>query len=123
MSESKKLPRILVVEDEYLLADDLRRDLSDQGIDVVGPAGSVKDAMALIAGETVDAAVLDITLGREKVFPVAEALTARSIPFVFATGYDEFDLPLAWQGIARFEKPVNALALATNLRTKLELQS
>lgn len=116
MNEVQQSLRILVVEDEYLLAEDLRMGLTEQNMVVVGPAGSVKDALALIAAETIDAAVLDISLNGENVIPVVEALSARSVLFVFATGYDAFDLPLAWRDVPRFEKPVDTAVLAKALR-------
>jgi len=100
--------RILIVEDEYLIAMDLKRALEQQGIDVVGPVPSVADALRLLSGgEAVDGAVLDIHLGGEKVFPLCEALRSRDVLFVFATGYNAEDVPDAYRDIIRFEKPVN----------------
>jgi CheY-like chemotaxis protein len=86
--------RILIVEDEYIIAADLAQLLEGLGVTVIGPVGSVADALALLAGEpAIDAAVLDVTLGTEKIFPVADALRARGVPFVFATGYDAWIIP------------------------------
>lgn len=114
MSEALLINRhILLVEDEYLIAWALQDDLKNCGAHVVGPAGSVDDALELLLQERIDGAILDVSLGHEKVYPVASALTARNIPFVFATGYS--DLPSAWQHIPRFEKPVNAAATASAL--------
>ena len=77
--------RILVVEDEYLLADDLNNALADAGAHVLGPAASVEDATALIGNEaTIDAAILDVNLRGDMVFPLADALRERGIPFAFA---------------------------------------
>ncbi|MCQ4190789.1 response regulator [Methylocystis suflitae] len=78
--------RILIVEDEYIIAADLAQLLEGLGAKV-GPAGSVADALALIARQpAIDVALLDVTLGSEKIFPVADVLQARGVAFVFATG-------------------------------------
>ena len=105
--------KILVVEDEYLIAADLAATLEDVGVAVVGPAGSVAQALELVedAGGELDAAVLDVNLGGERVYPVADALAARGVPFVFATGYDHILVPTNHAGVARCEKPVNKAAL------------
>jgi hypothetical protein len=80
---------------------------------VVGPAGSVPDAISLIeAGEEpLDGAVLDIHLGEERVYPVADALIDRGIPFVFLTGYDALVIPETYAGAPRCEKPVDTALL------------
>ena len=107
---------MLVVEDDYLVARDLCDELADQGAEVVGPAGSVEEALALVAGEPrIDAAVLDINLRNEKVYPVAEALRARGIPFVFTTGYDAWLVPEAFASVRRLEKPVDMRALIESI--------
>lgn len=98
--------RVLVVEDEYMLAEDLRCELEGAGAAVLGPVPSVADALALLArGPPPDAAILDVNLGGEMVFPVAEALRERGVPFVFATGYDAWSLPPAYAQVPRCEKP------------------
>ena len=98
--------RILVVEDEYLLAQDLARELEDLGAEVLGPVPSVEEALALLDAEAPpDAAILDVNLGGEMVFPVAEALRERGVPFLFATGYDLWSLPQAYADVPCFEKP------------------
>ncbi|HVG48881.1 MAG TPA: response regulator [Rubellimicrobium sp.] len=98
--------RVLVVEDEYLLAEDLRRGLEDAGAEVLGPVPSVADALALLATEAPpDAAILDVNLGGEMVFPVADVLRERGVPFMFATGYDQWSLPQAYTDVPRCEKP------------------
>ncbi len=97
--------RVLVVEDEFFLADDMAEALRALGAEVVGPAPTRDLAMSLLAGERVDAAVLDINLRGETIFPVADALRARGVPFVFATGYDEAATPPAYRNVPRWEKP------------------
>lgn len=106
---------ILLVEDEYFIAYAMQCELEDVGALVVGPAACVGDALLLLDSEPVDGAVLDVSLDNEKVFSVAEALTARGIPFIFATGYNASDLPPAWRHVTRCEKPVDAAAVARAL--------
>lgn len=79
--------RILVVEDEPLVAMLLEDMLLELGAYVVGPVGQVRDALALLNGEPVDAAVLDVNLGQERSDAIAVKLEAIGTPFVFATGY------------------------------------
>jgi len=109
--------RLLVVEDDYLIAVDLARDLARRGAEVVGPAGSVRDALALVEaeGDRLDGAVLDINLRDQRVYPVADALAARGVPFVFLTGYDAWVIPDAHAGVPRCEKPVSSTLLARML--------
>lgn len=98
--------RILVVEDEFLLAEDLRVGLSDAGAVVLGPVGTINDALALINSEPrIDGAILDVNLGGERVYPVAALLVERCIPLVFTTGYDGTSLPGRFSTFARCEKP------------------
>lgn len=98
--------RVLVVEDEYITAEDLRQGLETLGVEVVGPVPSVARALRLLDATTsLDAAVLDINLGGETVFAVAEALQGRGIPFLFATGYDPRSIPRAYADVPRCEKP------------------
>lgn len=100
--------RILVVEDEYPLAEDLRRYLVLAGAVVVGPAPRLSRAQALIeSGARIDAAVLDINLAGTPVFPVAEALAARGVPFLFVSGFDRSTLPPSLSEHPLLQKPVD----------------
>jgi DNA-binding response OmpR family regulator len=109
--------RILVVEDEYFLADDLCRTLTEAGAEILGPYASVEDASTLIAeGEPIDAAVLDVNLRGDMVFPVADALRDRGVPFAFATGYDQETLPNRFNDTPRVEKPFKAHKVAAVLK-------
>jgi two-component sensor histidine kinase len=92
--------RVLIVEDAVLLAMELETGLSDAGAEIIGPAYELEEAMALL-DQPIDAAVLDANLNGHSVMPVAQALAARGVPFVFATGYGEaagapggFDAPV-----------------------------
>jgi len=99
--------RILVVEDEALIAMLVEALLADRGHAVVGPASRVAAALTLAEGETLDAAVLDVNLAGETVFPVAEVLTRRGVPVVFLTGYGRLGLPDRFRDFAVVEKPVD----------------
>lgn len=79
--------RVLVVEDESVVARMLNDMLSDRGVCVVGPAGTLASALALADSEAIDVALLDVNLHGERSLPVAQALRRRGIPFVLATGY------------------------------------
>ena len=108
--------RVLVVEDEYVLAEDLRQELEDQGAEVLGPVPSVEDALVLLAANPApDTAVLDLNLGGEMVFPLADALEARAIPFVFLTGYEQWTWGEHHAGVPRLQKPVNMRNVAQAL--------
>jgi DNA-binding NtrC family response regulator len=108
--------RILVVEDEYMLACDLRQELEDAGAVVVGPEPSVARALSRISNEgRIDAAVLDVNLGGESAFPIADALAAEGIPFVFASGYGDDAVATRYPGTVNCSKPLNMAALLTSL--------
>jgi DNA-binding NtrC family response regulator len=99
--------RVLVVEDEYFIAMEVAKALQNKGVETVGPVRSVRDALTIVERNGLDAAILDINLNNEPVFPLAEALEARKVPFVFATGYGAHAIPQRFQHIPRFEKPLN----------------
>jgi CheY-like chemotaxis protein len=108
---------LLIVEDEYLIATDLARALQERGARVIGPAGSIEGALSMLsAHQQIDGAVLDINLRGERIYPVADALRARGVPFVFVTGYDSWGIPDAYASVPRLEKPVSAPALVRLLR-------
>lgn len=106
---------ILVVEDEFLLADATRKKLTKLGATVVGPTPRVEQALRLIEEEKVDAAILDIFLDDKLVFPVAEKLEQLGIPFVFASAYDASVIPLRFTGYTLCEKPFELEHIARGL--------
>ena len=112
--------RILVVEDDYLIAEDVREELQKAGAIVAGPVPSVSEALRLLEGEpSLDAAVLDVNLrDGERSVPIAEALEARAIPFLFATGYNSVDIPFEWQRFRIEMKPLRVLAVAQLIATR-----
>ncbi|WP_376091673.1 response regulator [Roseomonas sp. CCTCC AB2023176] len=108
--------RVLVVEDEYFIADDMVQALEALGAKVVGPVASLAGVMGILAsGERIDAGVLDIDLRGEAVYPVADILTERGVPYIFATGYDKTVIPRPYQSVPRWEKPFDSNALARAL--------
>jgi CheY-like chemotaxis protein len=109
--------RILVVEDEYLIAIELRRWLQDAGAEVFGPVPSVKQALDLIEDQgSLDAAVLDVNLGEgETVYPVAERLGTLEVPFLFATGDVRVKIDPSYGDRPRLEKPIIAPELVRAL--------
>lgn len=101
-----------------MVAADIARALEDDGANVVGPAGSIQEALELIAAESrIDGAVLDINLRGQLAYPIADALRARGVPFIFATGYDARIIPEAYADAPRVEKPVNISVIARLLFT------
>ena len=108
--------RILVVEDEYLLADEIARALQDRGAEIIGPAPSIARAKLLIEGHPgIDSALLDVNIGNEKIWPVVDILLARDVLVVLTTGYDEGAIPPLYAGLPRCEKPVRGRDLARAL--------
>jgi CheY-like chemotaxis protein len=97
--------RVLVVEDESLVAMLLETMLEDMGCTPVGPASTVDEGLKLASEERLDAALLDVNVAGTPVFAVAEALESRGIPLVFSTGYGEGGLPENWRGRPTVQKP------------------
>lgn len=106
-----KTARVIIVEDEALVAMMVEDMLGDMGCEVAGSFGAVETALAWLSDHPPpDGAVLDVNIGGEMVFPVAERLRERGVPFVFATGYG--DLPRAgFESVEVLAKPINAGAL------------
>jgi CheY-like chemotaxis protein len=97
--------RILLVEDEMLVAMLLEDMLTEAGHTIVGPVARIERAVEAARSEAVDMAILDVNVGGEEVYPVAEALAAREIPFAFATGYGAHGLSEPWQDRPTLQKP------------------
>ena len=96
---------VLIVEDEMLIALLIEDALVDLGCEVVGPAGKVETDLQLVRDVLIDIAILDVTIRDEKVYPVAEQLIARAIPFVLASGYGDWALPEYLRDRPRLPKP------------------
>ena len=99
--------KVLVVEDNLLLAEVTKILLEDSGCQVVGPAGWLERGLELAQDEPLDGAILDINLHGEMSFAIAEVLCARGVPFLFVTGYEDRSIvPLAYRSAPRLDKPV-----------------
>ena len=110
------LKRILIVEDETLVAMNIEDVLTEEGCEVVGPASRLDVAIRLAREERIDAAVLDVTIRGGQVFPVAEILMDRGIPFVLASGYGDWALPERLKGQSRLTKPFSSEELLRSMR-------
>jgi CheY-like chemotaxis protein len=97
--------RLLVLEDEALVAMLIEDTLRDLGCVVIGPAGTVAHALDLVAQETINLALLDVNLGGERSYAVAEALAARGTPFVFVTGYGATGVDKRYRRVPVLQKP------------------
>jgi len=112
--------RILVVEDESLVAMLLETILEDMGCQPVGAYSTVDEALKVLEdGVEIDGALLDVNVAGREVFPVAEALKARGLPFVFSTGYGEGGLPESWRGNPTIQKPFTEATVQNALMSAL----
>jgi CheY-like chemotaxis protein len=115
MSEPATTPRVLVVEDEYLIRELLEDMVADLGFEVVAAVGTMPEANELAAKGGFQAAILDVNLDGEEIYPVAEVLAGHGIPFVFVTGYGTRSLPEAYRDRPALQKPFRAAELKTVL--------
>jgi DNA-binding response OmpR family regulator len=115
MNAPNRRRRILVVEDETSIAIMLEQCLSVLGYAVVGPVSKLSAALALAASEDLDAALLDVTIRGGDVFPVAEILRTRRIPFVLASGYGKWALPASLREAPRLTKPFSMDEMETQI--------
>jgi CheY-like chemotaxis protein len=107
--------RVLVIEDEYFLADDMAKMLRSRGAEVVGPVGDIEDALELLHSQSFHMAVLDINLKNKMIYPVADELRARAVPFIFVSGYDAVVIPEDYRDVVLLRKPLDEAAVATAL--------
>ena len=112
---SQRLPRILVVEDEYLIRMLMEDMLADLGYELAGAAGTLAEASELATTGDFNLAVLDVNLDGTEIFPVADILAKRGVPFVFVTGYGEGSLLDAYRGRPALQKPFQSEQLKTTL--------
>ncbi|MGV9005316.1 MAG: response regulator [Brevundimonas sp.] len=112
--------RVLIVEDESLVAMLLETILEDMGCIPVGPASTVEEGLTMAEDEApLDAALLDVNVAGQQIFPVAAILRARGVPFVFSTGYGEGGLPDEWRGQPTLQKPFSEAAIRDALMKAL----
>jgi CheY-like chemotaxis protein len=108
--------RVLIVEDEYFLADDMRSALRALGADIAGPAADIADALRILHdGGVIDGAVLDVNIRQQMIYPVARELQARGVPIVFTSGYDKIVLGTEFADVPLWEKPFDQRAMAHGL--------
>ncbi len=107
---------VLVAEDQYLIADDMRRAVVRLGGEVLGPAGRVSTASEMARQRTPDLALLDINLHGETIYALAEELRARKVPLIFTTGYGRPDIRPDFADAVRLEKPFSIESLADAAR-------
>jgi DNA-binding response OmpR family regulator len=107
--------KVLIIEDDYLIADELREELLGRGAVVIGPVGNLMSALSLLSHEVPDAAIVDVNLEGSFAFPVLEELDRRSVPFLLVTGYNSVSLPENWRSRPRVTKPLAPAALLKRL--------
>lgn len=116
--------RLLIIEDEPLVAMDIAEQLGNAGADIIGPVGSTSSAMQMLADQQVDAAVLDANLGGQPVDDIAALLTKKHVPFVFVSGYGRESLPKSFASADLISKPFDPgrlLAVASQLLNKHDI--
>jgi CheY-like chemotaxis protein len=119
-AEKLRGQHVLIVEDEYFLAQDLAEFLQTLGVEVLGPVATVTQALSLLESAEPHGAVLDVNLRGERVYPVADVLRRKHVPFVFASGYGGELEPAVYGDVPRCIKPVDFAVLAKTLADHIE---
>jgi DNA-binding NtrC family response regulator len=123
MDQSQGTPlqgsRVLILEDEFFLADDLARALRDAGAEPVGPVSTIAQAEEIIGQQGVDAAVLDLNLHGEMASDFVQKLSASELPCLIVSGYGADAIPESVTAVARLEKPVSPSAVIDSLAAEL----
>jgi DNA-binding response OmpR family regulator len=120
MADAMPAYRVLIVEDEMLIAMMLQDMVSDAGLEVEGVANSLNAGMDLASRADFDLAILDVNLNGEEVYPVAEILKRRGIPFIFSTGYGAGGLKSGFDGTPQVVKPFQQSLLMAAMKAALE---
>lgn len=111
MAALEKMPngqRILIVEDEYFLANDAKELIASLGAHVVGPAGTIAEARELAATTDLDLAIIDLNLRGEMAYELVDEMMARAVPVILTTGYDSDGLPVRFSRCDIVQKPYGA---------------
>jgi CheY-like chemotaxis protein len=108
--------RFLVVEDEFFVAAYIEDLLSDEGLEVIGPVGTLDEAKQMASDQAIDGAVLDVNLDGARVDDVADILTRRKVPFLFVTAYGRDNLPPSYRDAVVVHKPFNDAVLMREVR-------
>lgn len=114
--------RILIVEDEPLIALMLADMLADLGYQVAASVTQVAEALTVLTDVTIDIALLDVNIGAQKIDPVADLLAARGTPFIFTTGYGNAGVPANYADRAILQKPFHINDLEKILQNELQLK-
>ncbi len=110
--------KVLLVEDDFIIAMDVAASLEEDGASVIGPASTVPIALDLIGKtEDLDGAILDVNIRDSTSFEIADALQAQGVPFIFVTGYDTSVVPERYAGVSVCQKPFD-MALCSSLLFK-----
>lgn len=115
--------RILIVEDEAMVAMLLEDIVEDIGCRIVGPVAKVVHALAILANGEVDGAILDVNLAGEWSYPIADALAAQGIPYIFVTGYGEAGIDAAYRCRSVVQKPFTRASLERVLEKAIRSDS
>ena len=116
---SIKGARVLIVEDEYMIADDLARAMREAGGEPVGPVSTLEQAEEILGQAHVDAAIFDLDLRGKMAFDLIEKLVTPGLPCLIVSGYGDDVLPETLDGISRLEKPVNPKTVIEKLDSEL----
>jgi DNA-binding NtrC family response regulator len=119
--DALKRCRVLIVEDEYFIANDLARALQFRGAEIIGPVSQLHDAQQQVAEDGFDVAVIDINLGGELAYVIADELQIQQIPFVFATGYEVETIPSRFGQVGRWVKPFELDAIINDIGRLCEI--
>ena len=111
--------RVLIVDDEPIIAMDLELLLLDAGYEIAGVTGRIAKALSLVEIEIIDVAILDANLGGETSAPVADALSARGVPFLVWSGYDAHQLPPVLRGAPSLRKPASSTQIIQTVNSIL----
>lgn len=112
---------VLIVEDEWLIADQLANALRNAGYQIAGPVGQLAPALELVRSTRIDVALIDINIDGGRTFGLADALANASIPFAFLSGYSKADLPRNLRAYPLLQKPVDANTVCRCIRSLLSL--
>jgi len=110
------MQRILEIEDEFFVAAHIEHVLEGEGVEVIGPVGSLHEAMKLARTEDVDGALLDVNIDGGRIDDVAEILAQKQVPFIFVTAYGRDNLPAAHRDVTIVEKPFTDADLIREVR-------
>jgi CheY-like chemotaxis protein len=119
MADSKTATRVFVVEDEYLIRMLLEDMLADLGFEIAAAVGTIAEATEAATNGQFDVAILDVNVDGREVYPVADILAKRGVPFVFVSGYGEGSLTERFRGRPSLQKPFQAAQIEQTLAALL----